>query len=256
MKIIRFRHHTSEPLWGVLEEEGIRPLPGGLFGGGEPEGELIPFNEVEILAPLVPQKLIAVGRNYTAHAAEKGNAVPTEPMIFLVSPTAVIGSDEVIQLPNTKDRIEYEGELAVVIGKGGKDIPRENALEHVLGYTGANDVSNRDLQKKDGQFTRAKSFDTFKPLGPVIETKLDPSDIRLVLRVNGEIRQDGRTSDMVHDIPGQIAFISSIFPLERGDVILTGTPAGVGPLRPGDEVEMTIEGIGTLRSRVEVKLNS
>ncbi|SFT04764.1 fumarylacetoacetate hydrolase family protein [Marininema halotolerans] len=251
MKIIRYRYQGSEPVWGVLREENVYHLTEGLFGDRILAEEPVPLGQVERLAPIRPRKLIAVGRNYAAHAAEKGNEVPKEPMIFLVSPTAVIGSDEVIRLPNTMDRIEFEGELAVVIGKEGKGIARENALDHVLGYTAANDISNRDLQKKDGQFTRAKSFDTFKPLGPVIETDLDPSDLRLVVRINEEIRQDGRTSDMVHAIQDQIAFISSIFPLEQGDVILTGTPAGVGPLQPGDRVEITIEGIGTLRNRVE-----
>jgi len=158
-----------------------------------------------------------------------------------------------IRLPTLEHRIDHEAELAVVIGRGGKDIPREKAEEYIFGYTCANDVSNRVLQARDGQNTRAKSFDTFKPLGPAIATELDPSDLSVCCRVNGEIRQDGRTSDMIHAVPALVEFISSVFPLEPGDVILTGTPSGVGPLRPGDLVEVTVEGIGTLSNRVEAE---
>ena len=174
-------------------------------------------------------------------------------MLFLVSPTAVVGPGDAIRLPTLEHRIDHEAELAVVIGRGGKDIPREKAEEYIFGYTCANDVSNRVLQARDGQNTRAKSFDTFKPLGPAIATELDPSDLSVCCRVNGEIRQDGRTSDMIHAVPALVEFISSVFPLEPGDVILTGTPSGVGPLRPGDLVEVTVEGIGTLSNRVEAE---
>lgn len=249
MKILRYRYH-GEVKYGVWKKEGIQPLEGSLFDYKETEA-LLPLDQVQILSPLRPTKLIAIGRNYADHAKEKGNPIPDEPMMFLVSPTAVIGTGEAICLPSVTDPIEYEGELAVVIGKRGKSIPADQASKYILGYTGAIDVSNRALQKKDGQFTRAKSFDTFKPLGPVIETELDPSDLFIRLQVNGELRQDGRTSDMVHPIPSLIEAISSVFPLEPGDVILTGTPAGVGRLYPGDEVVMEIEGIGELRHQVK-----
>ncbi|OYD07818.1 fumarylacetoacetate hydrolase family protein [Paludifilum halophilum] len=250
MKILRYRYRNRVE-WGIWKDEGIQPVRGDLFGSLEEQGEVLSPSRVEYMSPLRPNKLIAIGRNYVDHAKEMGNAVPEEPMMFLVSPTAVIGSGEAIHLPNRIDSIEFEAELAVVIGEEGRNIPAGRASEHILGYTCGIDVSNRVLQKKDGQFTRAKSFDTFKPLGPMIETDMDSSDRWIRLKVNGEIRQDGRTSDMVHSVPALVEAISHVFPLERGDVILTGTPAGVGRLFPGDQVEMEIEGIGTLSHRVE-----
>ena len=249
MKWVRFQRDGQEWM-GIWKENGIYPVEGEMFGSYTVTEEAVAHDDVRLLAPLTPNKLIAIGRNYAAHAAEGGKPVPKEPMIFLVSPTAVIGPEEEIYLPNRVDRIDHEAELAVVIGKRGKAIPRERAREYIFGYICGNDVSNRVLQKKDGQFTRAKSFDTFKPLGPWIETELDPSDLRIRLDVNGEVRQDGRTSEMVHSIPVLVEAISAVFPLEPGDVILTGTPSGVGPLQPGDQVRMEIEGIGALSHRV------
>ncbi|PTX65061.1 2-keto-4-pentenoate hydratase/2-oxohepta-3-ene-1,7-dioic acid hydratase in catechol pathway [Melghirimyces profundicolus] len=245
MRVVRYER-KGKIEHGVWTEDGIHSLSGDLFGAFSIGGEIVPPEQLRLLSPLRPNKLIAIGRNYAAHAAEGGKPVPPEPLMFLVSPTAVVGPEEPIRLPNREDRIDHEAELAVVIGKGGKNIPRGRATEHIFGYTCGNDVSNRVLQKKDGQYTRAKSFDTFKPLGPWIETDLDPSDLRVRLEVNGEVRQDGRTSDMVHSVPVLLESISAVFPLEPGDVILTGTPSGVGPLFPGDQVRVEVEGIGSL----------
>lgn len=252
MKIVRYEHRGTVG-YGLWREGFIHPVAGRLFDSLSETGERLPEAEVRLLSPLRPNKLIAIGLNYREHAKEQGKPLPEEPLLFLVSPTAVVGPGDAIRLPTLEHRIDHEAELAVVIGRGGKDIPREKAEEYIFGYTCANDVSNRVLQARDGQNTRAKSFDTFKPLGPAIATELDPSDLSVCCRVNGEIRQDGRTSDMIHTVPALVEFISSVFPLEPGDVILTGTPSGVGPLRPGDLVEVTVEGIGTLSNRVEAE---
>ena len=249
MKIVRYEHRGTVG-YGVWREGMIHPVEGRLFDSFAETGERLPEGDVRLLSPLVPNKLIAIGLNYREHAREQGKPLPEEPLMFMVSPTAVVGPGEAIRLPNLEDRIDHEAELVIVIGRRGKNIPREKAEEYIFGYTCANDVSNRVLQARDGQNTRAKSFDTFKPLGPAIATEIDPSNLSVRCRVNGEIRQDGRTSDLIHPVPALVEFISSVFPLEPGDVILTGTPSGVGPLRPGDEVEVTIEGIGTLSNRV------
>lgn len=199
---------------------------------------------------VAPSKIVCVGRNYADHAKELGNAVPVEPIIFLKPPSAVNSPGGTIVLPKQSQRVEFEGELAVVIGREARNISAADWRDFVHGFTCANDVTARDLQKKDVQFTRGKSFDTFCPIGPWIETDLDPSSLRLVTRVNGEVRQDGNTGQMVFPVPVILEFISSIMTLFPGDVILTGTPAGVGPLAPGDTVEVEIEGIGTLRNVV------
>src|SRR5947207_2172027 len=195
---------------------------------------------VQLLPPVAPSKIVAVGRNYAEHARALGNEPPAEPIIFLKPPSALLRPNGTIVRPPQSQRVDHEGELAIVIGARGA----------VLGYTCANDVTARDLQKRDVQFTRAKSFDTFCPLGPCIETELAPNDLRLTTRVNGAVKQDGRTSMMVFDCAFLIAFITSVMTLLPGDVILTGTPAGVGPLAAGDVVEVEIEGIGTLRNVV------
>jgi 2-keto-4-pentenoate hydratase/2-oxohepta-3-ene-1,7-dioic acid hydratase in catechol pathway len=249
MKIVRYLYQ-KQIRYGVVRGDAIHPITGSLYETWEETDESVAVGDVQLLAPLIPNKLIGIGLNYAAHAEETGKPIPDEPMMFMISPTAVIGPEASIVLPNVDDRIDHEAELAVVIGKRGKNIPAERAADYILGYTCANDVSNRVLQKKDGQFTRAKSFDSFKPLGPVIETELDPSDLEVVCRVNGDVRQKGRTSDLIHTVPELIAHISSVFPLEPGDVILTGTPSGVGPLSPGDQVEVEVEGIGVLANRV------
>jgi 2-keto-4-pentenoate hydratase/2-oxohepta-3-ene-1,7-dioic acid hydratase in catechol pathway len=211
----------------------------------------LPLDEVRLLAPSVPTKIVCVGRNYREHAAELGNAMPAEPLLFLKAPSAVIAHEEAIVLPKYSERVEHEGELAVVIGRRARAISDgEDPLGYVLGYTCLNDVTARDLQRKDVQFTRAKSFDTFCPFGPYVVTDIDPLDLKVETRVNGEVRQRGRTGEMAFSVPFLIRYVSSMMTLEPGDVISTGTPAGVGPLRDGDTVEVEVEAVGTLRNRV------
>lgn len=206
--------------------------------------------DVRLLAPILPTKIIGIGRNYADHAAELGNEVPAEPLVFLKPNTSVIGPNVEIKIPPASERVDFEGELAVIIGQPCRDVPKAKAAGVVMGYTIANDVTARDLQKKDVQFTRAKGFDTFCPMGPFIETEFDPSDVRVVTEVDGEVKQDGRTSLMVHDIPSLIEYVSAVMTLLPGDVILTGTPAGVGPMRAGQTVSVTVDGLGTLTNPV------
>jgi 2-keto-4-pentenoate hydratase/2-oxohepta-3-ene-1,7-dioic acid hydratase in catechol pathway len=239
--------------FGVVEEgeQVIAKIDGHPFGGVDLTGERYPLAEVRVVAPMLPSKIIGIGRNYAEHAREMGNDVPEEPLVFLKPSTTVIGPGEAIAYPEKlSQRVDFEGELAVVIGRLCREVPVERARDVIFGYTCANDVTARDLQKKDVQFTRAKGFDTFCPLGPWIETDLDPSDLALTTTVNGELKQSARTSQLLHDIPTLIAHVSAVMTLLPGDVILTGTPAGVGPLAVGDEVGVGIEGIGTLRNRV------
>jgi len=203
-----------------------------------------------LLPPVVPSKIVCVGRNYADHAKELGNEAPAEPIIFLKPPSALLAPEGTIVRPAISQRVDFEGELAIVIGREAKQVARANWRDHVAGFTCANDVTARDIQKKDVQFTRGKGFDTFLPLGPHVESDLDPSRLRLTTRVNGETRQDGTTADMVFPCDFLVEFITSVMTLLPGDVILTGTPAGVGPLQPGDVVEVEIEGIGVLRNSV------
>ncbi|HET6500762.1 MAG TPA: fumarylacetoacetate hydrolase family protein [Amycolatopsis sp.] len=222
------------------------------FGQPNFTGKRWPLADIRLLAPILPTKVIAVGRNYAAHAAEFGNEVPTSPMIFLKPSTSVIGPNAAIKLPAASERVDFEGELAVVIGQQPiRNVPASRALGTVLGYTIANDVSARDLQKSDGQWGRAKGFDTFCPLGPWIETALDPADLALRTELDGEVKQDSRTSLLIHKIPELIEFVSGVMTLLPGDVILTGTPAGVGPMAGGQQVSITVEGIGTLTNPVQ-----
>jgi 2-keto-4-pentenoate hydratase/2-oxohepta-3-ene-1,7-dioic acid hydratase in catechol pathway len=200
---------------------------------------------------MLPSKVIAVGKNYADHAREMGGEPPAEPLIFIKPSTAVIGPTEAIAYPEKlSSRVDYEGELAIVIGRLCRDVPAARAVDVIFGYTCANDVTARDLQKRDVQFTRAKGFDTFCPLGPWIITDVDPSDLRIQTLLNGEIKQDSRTSKMIHSIPTLIEYVSQVMTLLPGDVILTGTPEGVGPMEIGDEVSVTIESIGTLSNRI------
>ncbi|MDQ2797322.1 MAG: fumarylacetoacetate hydrolase family protein, partial [Actinomycetota bacterium] len=247
------RYTTGEdPAYGVIEgepgDEVVRGLRGDpLYIGVVPDDTTVALEEVRLLAPVIPRsKVIGIGRNYAEHAAELGNVVPGEPMMFLIPNTAVVGPGDPVVMPRQSRQVDYEGELAVVIGKIAKDVRVQDALECVWGYTVANDVTARDLQKSDGQWARAKGFDSFCPLGPWVETELDPSDLRLVTRLDGEVVQDGRTADMVHDVAALITYASAAFTLLPGDVILTGTPAGVGPVSPGQRVSIEIEGIGAL----------
>jgi 2-keto-4-pentenoate hydratase/2-oxohepta-3-ene-1,7-dioic acid hydratase in catechol pathway len=197
-----------------------------------------------------PSKIVAVGLNYVAHARELGQEVATEPLIFLKPTSAIVGDQDDVVYPKASLRVDHEAELAVVIGRRCKDVNEGDAFDYVRGYTCANDVTARDLQESDDQWTRAKGFDTFCPLGPRVVENLDPSSLRVVARVNGEVRQDGHTSDMHFGVPSLVAFISGVMTLEPGDVILTGTPPGVGPVQRGDLMEVEIEGIGVLRNRV------
>ncbi|HEV7484259.1 MAG TPA: fumarylacetoacetate hydrolase family protein [Thermoanaerobaculia bacterium] len=250
MKIYRFVHAGS-PSLGVADGDRILRYSGGdAISLGEATNDSISLADAELLAPVMPSKIVAVGRNYAEHAKELGNEAPSEPIIFLKPPTAVLDPNGTIVRPLQSQRVDFEGELAIVIGKTARNIRRDDWRAVVLGFTCANDVTARDLQKKDVQFTRGKSFDTFLPLGPCIETDLDPAALSLRTRVNGETKQNGNTRDMVFDCGTIIEFITSIMTMHPGDVILTGTPAGVGPLNAGDAVEVEIEGIGVLANRV------
>ena len=250
MRFIRYSIGDEKPRYGWVFQDKVGPIEGEPFGEYRRLEAGMPLDRVRLLAPVLPGKIIAVGRNYADHAKERGVDVPEIPLIFLKPPSSVIGPGEKIVMPPQSQRVDHEGELAVVIGKAGRWIQAEKAMEHVLGYTAANDVTARDLQQKDGQWTRGKGFDTFCPLGPWIETDLDPTDMRVTCRVNGEMRQVASTREMVFTIQQLIAFISSVMTLVPGDVILTGTPAGIGALQAGDVVEVEIEGIGTLRNPV------
>jgi 2-keto-4-pentenoate hydratase/2-oxohepta-3-ene-1,7-dioic acid hydratase in catechol pathway len=252
VRIARFVAPTGL-FWGVVEGDDVAAIDGHPFAAITFTGARWPLAEVRMLSPILPSKVVAVGRNYAEHAHELGNEVPETPLLFLKPSTSVIGTGDVIRLPPDSAQVEHEAELAAVIGRPAKDVEREKALDHVLGYTAANDVTARDQQRADVQFTRAKGYDSFCPIGPWIETVLDPSDLRITASVNGELRQDGRTSQMVHDVASLIAFVSNIMTLLPGDVILTGTPAGVGPLRDADRVSIDIEGIGTLTNEVRAK---
>ncbi|AGK60697.1 2-keto-4-pentenoate hydratase/2-oxohepta-3-ene-1,7-dioic acid hydratase (catechol pathway) [Archaeoglobus sulfaticallidus PM70-1] len=212
------------------------------------DGERIPIKAVRFLPPVKPSKLICVGVNYRDHAEEFGKDVPDEPIIFMKPDTAVIGDGDAIILPNMSERVDYEGELAVVLAKKCKNVSYDDAKDYILGYTCFNDVTARDLQMKDGQWTRGKSFDTFAPLGPYVVSNLDPRNLEIKTYLNGRVVQASNTSNMVFDAFRLLEFVSSIMTLKRGDVIATGTPSGVGPLRDGDVVEVHIEGIGVLRN--------
>jgi 2-keto-4-pentenoate hydratase/2-oxohepta-3-ene-1,7-dioic acid hydratase in catechol pathway len=257
MRIARFTT-GNDPRYALVDgpagSERLVVITGDpIYTPVQPTGEEIPLDDdaVRLLAPVIPRsKVIGIGRNYAAHAAELGNEVPTQPLVFLKPNTSVIGPDDPIVLPSYSDEVHHEAELAVVIGKVVKDVSPERALDHVFGYTVANDVSARDVQRSDDQWTRAKGFDSSCPLGPWIVTGLDVDDLQVTARVNGETKQDGRTSQLIFDVPYLISYVSQIFTLLPGDVILTGTPAGVGPIVHRDVVECEVEEIGVLRNPV------
>lgn len=251
MKIVRIRTREGEIAYGGVEPEGIRIYRGTPFVAWEPTETMVAFADAHLLAPVFPTKVVAVGRNYEDHAAERHAKVPTEPLIFLKPATSVIGPLASIVLPPDAKEVHHEAELAAVIGKVTRHVAAEDAGAHILGYTCANDVSARDLQARDGQWARAKGFDTFCPLGPAIETEVDPREgLDIVCRVDGEMRQAGTTSDMVFGVGELIAFVSRVMTLLPGDVVLTGTPSGVGPLVAGNRVEVEIERIGSLVNTV------
>jgi len=250
MRIIRYQRGKGEPQFGWVLEDQVGSIEGSPFGEFRRNELAHPLDSVRLLAPVIPGKIICVGRNYADHAKEVGAAVPEIPILFLKPTTALIGPGQTILLPPQSQQVEHEGELAVVIGKTGRWLAPENVPDHILGYTIANDVTARDLQRRDGQWTRGKGFDTFCPLGPWIETEFDPADALLTCHVNQELRQMASTRDMVFSIRQLVTFISSVMTLQPGDVILTGTPSGIGALQAGDTVRVTVEGIGELKNLV------
>jgi 2-keto-4-pentenoate hydratase/2-oxohepta-3-ene-1,7-dioic acid hydratase in catechol pathway len=255
VRIARFTaedEHRFAVVEGEAGAERLAILDGDpLFRQVQATGETLPLADVRLLAPVIPRsKVVGIGKNYAEHAAEMGGEAPGQPLMFLKPNTSVVGPGDAIVLPAQSDEVHYEAELAVVIGRLCKDVPRERVAEVVLGYTCANDVTARDLQRSDGQWARAKGFDTFCPVGPWIVTDLDPADLAITCTVNGEVRQSGRTSQMVHDVAALVSYVSAAFTLLPGDLLLTGTPAGVGPLVDGDEVTVDIEGVGALTNRV------
>lgn len=252
MRIVRYKLSEGKNiLWGWVSEGKVGSLDGDPFGAFRRKKTYVSLDRVRLFPPVQPGKIIAVGRNYAAHADEHGASVPEIPLIFLKPPSSVIADGDTILLPPQSERVEHEAELAVVIGQGGRWIKRADALKHVLGYTIAVDVTARDLQRSDELWTRGKGFDTFCPIGPWIETDLDPSDLVIKCSVNDQLRQLGSTRDMVFPVSTVVAFISSVMTLNPGDLLLTGTPAGVGPLTDGDQIEVDIEGIGTLQNKVK-----
>lgn len=256
MKLCRVAHESLEgPRFAVILDEGVFTLaPGinfeniGMPKKGEP---VFSVDEVKLLAPVTPSKIVCVGRNYREHAAELGNKMPDEPMLFLKAPSALIGPEDRIELPAASQQVEHEGELGVVIGSTARNVGEtEDALDYVLGYTCVNDVTARDLQRKDVQFTRGKSFDTFCPVGPWIIPEFDPANVTVTTRLNGEVRQNGNTDDMAFDVAFLIRYISAIMTLYPGDLIATGTPAGVSRMKHGDVVEVEVSGVGILTNPV------
>jgi len=249
-RFVRFET-DGKILFGLWEEERVkvvRPQGDGLW---EELHETIPTSRVRLLAPCEPSKVVAVGLNYRDHAQETGHPLPEEPLLFIKPSTSVIGPHEAIKLPHSSQRVDYEAELAVVIGRRAYKVDESEALDHVWGYTCLNDVTARDLQAKDGQWTRSKSFDTFCPLGPWIVEGLEPWDLKIEGLLNGEVRQSSRTSNLVFHVPKLISFVSHIMTLLPGDVIATGTPSGIGPMKSGDRFQVRIEGIGVLENPVE-----
>jgi 2-keto-4-pentenoate hydratase/2-oxohepta-3-ene-1,7-dioic acid hydratase in catechol pathway len=246
---------TGQVLGQEPSELTIAEIAGHPFGPGAGEAKLTGVTyalaDVRLLAPVLPSKVVAIGRNYLAHARETGSEPPAEPLIFLKPSTAVVGPGDAIVRPvHLSQRVDYEGELAIVFGRLCRDVPAARVPEVIFGYTCANDVTARDLQAKDGQWARAKGFDTFCPLGPWIETALDPADVRLTTTVNGAVVQDSRTSLMIHDVTRLVTYVTAVMTMLPGDVLLTGTPEGIGPVVAGDSVSVSIEGIGALTNRV------
>jgi 2-keto-4-pentenoate hydratase/2-oxohepta-3-ene-1,7-dioic acid hydratase in catechol pathway len=254
VRIARFTA-GAEPAFGIVEGDGEDAVLAAIDGHPATSfaftGDRYPLAEVRLLAPVIPTKVVAIGKNYAEHVVEMGgDEPPEEPIVFLKPSTAVIGPGDGIGYPRQSQRVDFEGELAVVIKALCREVPAAKVAEVVLGYTCANDVTARDLQAKDGQWARAKGFDGFCPLGPWIDTEVDPADLAITTTLNGELKQAGRTSQLVHDVGRLIEHVSSVMTLVPGDVLLTGTPAGVGPMEVGDQVTVSIEGIGALSNTV------
>ena len=258
MRIVRFSPGPdsglgTDPLFGVLEDDATITVITGdpIYSGIQKTAATVPVSQVRLLAPVIPRsKVVCIGKNYADHAAEMGGVVPDEPIIFLKPNTSVIGPNDTIVWPDMSERIDHESELAIVIGRLCKDVPIERVNDVIFGYTIANDVTARDLQQKDGQWTRAKSFDTFCPLGPWIDTDFIPGTQKIIATVNGEIKQSAQLSDMIFKVPEIINFVSRVMTLLPGDIILTGTPAGIGPMVAGADATMAIEGLGELTNKV------
>jgi 2-keto-4-pentenoate hydratase/2-oxohepta-3-ene-1,7-dioic acid hydratase in catechol pathway len=257
VRIARFTSAGGDVSFGVVEGPGDDPadlvvtaMDGHPFAPFALVGEPQPLASVRLLAPVLPSKVVCIGKNYADHVAEMGLSAPADPVVFLKPSTAVIGPGDAIVLPRNSERVDHEAELGIVVGRLCREVPRERALDVVLGYTCGNDVTARDHQAADKQWTRGKSHDTFCPIGPWIETDMDGSDVVVQARVDGELRQDSRTSLLLHDIPAVIEWVTAVMTLLPGDVILTGTPAGVGPLTAGQSVSVTVGGVGTLTNPV------
>jgi 2-keto-4-pentenoate hydratase/2-oxohepta-3-ene-1,7-dioic acid hydratase in catechol pathway len=257
MQIVRFieQHKRLQdtwftPTWGILEDSQVYPLSQAPYSGIEVNGSARQLESVRLVAPATASKLVCVGRNYAEHAAELGNEVPPEPLIFLKPPTTMIGPDEPVVYPAISQRVDHEGELAVMIGMRCRNLQEESAERVIFGYTVANDVTARDLQRADGQWTRGKGFDTFAPIGPWIDTDFDPSNKAVRCLVNEQVRQDGNTSLLIYSIARVLAHVTRFMTLEAGDLILTGTPSGVGAVQPGDVMTVEVEGLGKLRNPV------
>jgi 2-keto-4-pentenoate hydratase/2-oxohepta-3-ene-1,7-dioic acid hydratase in catechol pathway len=249
VKIVRF-WHLNGAAYGVVKGGTIYALEGDLFGGKRAGPPLVPLTQARLLAPVLPSKIVAIALNYTSHAAEVGKALPVSPLFFLKPPTTVIGPGDCIVCPPESQLVHYEAELAVIIGRTACRVPEAKAQDFILGYTCANDVTARDIQRAENHNTRAKGFDTFLPLGPVIITDLDPSALRIQSRVNGSPRQDSTTANMIFKLNYLVSYVSHVMTLLPGDIISTGTPPGIGPLVAGDVVEVEVEGIGVLRNPV------
>ena len=255
MRLARISHRSlNGPRYASVLGSAVFPFPNDFHferAAASETATSFPLDEVTLLAPVAPSKIVCVGRNYREHAAELGNKMPEEPLLFLKAPSAVIASGDNIELPSASQQVEHEGELGVVIGRTAHGLSdNENPFDYVFGYTCVNDVTARDLQRKDVQFTRGKSFDTFCPVGPWIETELDPTKATVTTRLNGEIKQQGNTADMAFPVAFLIRYISEIMTLYPGDLIATGTPAGVSRMKHGDSVEVEVAGIGVLRNQV------
>jgi 2-keto-4-pentenoate hydratase/2-oxohepta-3-ene-1,7-dioic acid hydratase in catechol pathway len=262
MRIVRFTAPEklgigSDPLFGILnDKDAILVLQGDpIYAGIVPQDKTINLSEVKLLAPVIPRsKVVCIGKNYADHAAEMNSEVPSEPIIFIKPNTSVIGPNETITWPKMSQRVDHEAELAIVIGRICKEVPAEKAKDVIYGYTLANDVTARDLQKKDGQWTRAKGFDTFCPLGPWIETEFTPGNQKITATLDGQIKQTSTLSEMIFKIPQIIEFVTNVMTLLPGDVILTGTPAGIGPMAAGSTISVSIDGLGTLTNKVSARV--
>ncbi len=262
MRIVRFlpdkESNQSKPTWGLILEKLVYPLVRAPYESPRQRLEFVPeiagepsfLEDVHLLPPVAPRKILCVGRNYAEHATELGSEIPTEPVVFLKSPSTLIGPEEAVVLPSISKRVDHEAELALVIGKRCRYLNPQDADNIVFGYTLANDVTARDLQEQDVQWTRGKNFDTFGPVGPWIDTEFSPTDREIRCYVNDELRQRGHTSSMLYSVGHILAYISQFMTLEPGDLILTGTPSGVGPLKPGDVVRVEMDGLGSLSNPV------